>query len=86
MMPSNEMSGLKPYLCLVRGARVMITSNLWVTRGLVNGATGTLRHLIFPPNFGPPTLPVALIVEMDEGYRGPHLDGKERYLKSQNRY
>lgn len=74
------MGGLKPYLCLVRGARVMLTSNLWVNKGLVNGATGTLRHLIFPQGAAPPTLPRVLIVEMDEGYDGPHLHNKPRYI------
>lgn len=76
------MSGLKPYICLARGARVMLTAKLWVQKGLVNGATGTLRHFIFEPGVATPLLPSALVVEMDQGYRGRHLpgDGKERFV------
>jgi ATP-dependent DNA helicase PIF1 len=74
------MSGLKPYICLARGARSMLTANLWVQKGLVNGATGTLRHFIFELGVAPPLLPIALVVEMDQGYRGPYLPGKERLV------
>lgn len=58
----------------------MLTANLWVLRGLVNGATGTLWHLIFEPGAAPPLLPLALVVEFDPGYIGPHLPGKDRYV------
>ena len=75
---SDLLSGLRPYLCLARGARVMITSNLWIDRGLVNGATGTLRHFIFEQNAQPPQLPIAIVVEMDAEYKGPHLNQKHR--------
>ena len=58
----------------------MITSNLWTDCGLVNGATGTLRHFIFEKNANPPQLPVAIVIEMDAEYRGPHLENKTRYF------
>ena len=58
----------------------MLTANLWVSRGLVNGATGTLRHLIFEPVAAPHLLPLALVVEFDPGYIGPYLPGKDRYV------
>lgn len=75
---SETMGGLKPYVILARGARVILTSNLWISQGLVNGATGTLRHFIFPRNVQPPQLPLAIVVEMDNEYKGPHLNNKPR--------
>jgi hypothetical protein len=69
---SDQMLGLESELLLARGARVIITCNEWTKTGLTNGATGTLRHLIFDENSGPPNLPIAAIVEMDEFYQGPH--------------
>ncbi len=76
-MKPDQMNGLRPYLCLVRGARLMLTSNLWISKGLVNGACGTL----FKPGDVPPQLPLAIVVEMDEPYNGPHLDGKPRLFQ-----
>jgi len=58
----------------------MVISNIWIEAGLVNGATGTLRHFIFDPNGLPPKLPIAIVVEMDEPYNGPHLTGKPRLV------
>ena len=36
-MPSDEMSGLEPVVFLAKGARVMLTMNLWSSIGLCNG-------------------------------------------------
>lgn len=77
---SDEFLGLYPYLILSRDSRVMLISNQWVRKGLTNGAMGTLRHFIFEDGSGPPSLPIAIIVEMDEGYNGPHLLNKPRYV------
>ena len=72
--------GLPAYLRLCRGARVMITMNLWKNKGIVNGTLGYVRYLIFRHNEGPPSLPVAVIVELDQPYNGPHLIGKPRHV------
>ena len=39
---SDDMSGLEPVVFLAKGARVMLTINLWSSVGLCNGATGTV--------------------------------------------
>lgn len=57
----------------------MIISNIWIQAGLVNGATGVIRHIIFEKNSVPPHLPLAVVVEMDLPYNGPSLPGKPRY-------
>ena len=40
-MPADDMSGLQPMVFLAKGAKVMLTMNLWPGVGLCNGATGT---------------------------------------------
>ena len=67
---SDDMSGLEPVVFLAKGARVMLTMNLWASVGLCNGATGTVVDIIYQNNHQPPDLPIAVIVEF-ENYRGP---------------
>jgi DNA replication protein DnaC len=69
----DDMSGLEPVVFLAKGARVMLTMNLWSSIGLCNGATGTVVDFIFENNHQPPDLPVAVIVQF-ENYRGPSFD------------
>ena len=64
------MSGLEPVVFLARGARVMLTMNLWASVGLCNGAAGTVVDIIYQNNHQPPDLPIAVIVEFDN-YKGP---------------
>ena len=68
---SDEAGGLEPVVCLAHGARVMLTSNLWVDKGLVNGAMGTVAAICYLTG-GPPDLPVAVVVHFDS-YSGPTL-------------
>ena len=70
---SDDMSGLEPVVFLPKGARVMLTMNLWSSVGLCNGATGTVVDFIFQNNRQPPDLPIAVMVEF-EYYRGPAFD------------
>ncbi len=67
---SDDMSGLQPVVFLAKGARVMLTMNLWASVGLCNGATGTIVDIIYQNNHQPPDLPIAVMVEF-ENYRGP---------------
>ena len=70
---SDDMSGLEPVVFLAKGARVMLTMNLWSNVGLCNGATGTVADIIFENNHQPPDLPIAVMIEF-ENYTGPVFD------------
>ena len=69
---SDDAGGLEPVVCLAKGARVMLSSNLWVDNGLVNGAMGTVHAICYHDGQTPPSLPVAVTVLFDH-YSGPTL-------------
>ena len=69
---SDDAGGLEAIICLAHGARVMLTANLWVDMGLVNGAVGTVVAICYSTGGGPPHLPVAVMVRFDS-YHGPTL-------------
>ena len=68
----DDAGGLEPAICIAHGARVMLTSNLWVDVGLVNGAIGTIVTICYEEGQCPPDLPVAVTVLFDT-YKGPTL-------------
>ena len=68
----EDAGGLKNVVCIAQGARVMLTSNLWVQAGLVNGAVGTVTAICYESDQHPPCLPVAVTVHFDS-YAGPTL-------------
>jgi ATP-dependent DNA helicase PIF1 len=69
---SEDAGGLESIICLACNARVMLTSNLWVDMGLVNGAMGTIVAICYRNGESPPNLPIAVTVRFDS-YRGPTL-------------
>ena len=69
--PADDAGGLEAVICLARSARVLLTSNLWVDVGLVNGAMGTIQAICCHTG-GPPDLPIAVMVRFDS-YSGPAL-------------
>lgn len=71
----DEADGLEPELCICLGARVMLTDNLWVENGLVNGSMGTVRDIVWNEGQDPTKdMPVAIMVEIDD-YEGPKFPG-----------
>ena len=68
----DEMSGLEPTVLLARGAKVMLTMDLWATVGLCNGASGKVIDIIYQIGQQPPDLPITVIVQFDD-YRGPSI-------------
>ena len=67
--PADDAGGLEAVVCLATSARVMLTSNLWVDVGLVNGALGAVQAICYRTG-GPPDLPIAVMVRFDS-YSGP---------------
>lgn len=71
----DQAQGLTPVLYLSVGCRVMLRKNLQVEAGLVNGALGNVKDIIFEEGRRPPSLPLAVIVEFDK-YTGPPIAGR----------
>ncbi len=72
-IPASDAGGLEPVIFLACKARVMLTANLWVQVGLVNGALGTVVSICYDgADQSPPSLPVAVTVKFDF-YTGPTL-------------
>lgn len=67
--PTDDAGGLEAVVCLAKSAHVMLTRNLWVDVGLVNGAMGTVQAICYKTG-GPPDLPIAVMVCFDS-YSGP---------------
>jgi ATP-dependent DNA helicase PIF1 len=64
-----------------RGAKVMLTSNIWIQHQLANGSTGIIRDFLYGENSAP-DLPEVIVVEVD-GYDGPPFfdePGRERWV------
>ena len=58
---ADEMGGLQPKIFLSKGARIMLTRNLWLEKGLCNGSMGYVRDIIYKDGQYPPALPIAVI-------------------------
>ena len=78
-LSSDELMGLQPELSLAIGAPVMLRTNAWTEAGLVNGALGTVRAIVYKPDARPPDLPTAVIVEFPH-YIGPGWNGLAHHV------
>uniref|UniRef100_A0A8D9E7N4 ATP-dependent DNA helicase n=1 Tax=Cacopsylla melanoneura TaxID=428564 RepID=A0A8D9E7N4_9HEMI len=63
--------GLEKTLYLCKGSRVMLKTNLWTKKGLVNGALGTVVDIVYGSGKVPPEdRPLAVCIKFDS-YTGP---------------
>ena len=72
---SEDACGLEAFVALCVGARVMLTRNLWIERGLVNGSIGTVHGFAFSEDWKAPQLPLAVLINF-ESCTGPTLQPK----------
>ena len=68
---SDEAGGLEPVLFIAKGAKVMLTSNLWQQAGLCNGTTGIIDNILYAQGQQPPNLPIAVLINFPQ-YSGRH--------------
>ncbi|PVH97160.1 hypothetical protein DM02DRAFT_506239, partial [Periconia macrospinosa] len=65
---------LSKILPISTNCRVMLTDNIWVPRGIVNGALGTVKDIVWAstidPNNARKEMPLTLLIHFDN-YNGP---------------
>lgn len=68
--------GLENIINLAINAKITLTTNIWISKGLVNGANGVIKDVIFDSKN---LAPIALLINF-ENYTGPKLfnDNDER--------
>ena len=62
---ADRFRGLQPQLFLAVGALVFVNNNIWTSAGLANGAVGVVVRMHWGEGRGPPALPDAVFVRMD---------------------
>ena len=75
--PADQAGGLQRKVYLGINARVMLTSNVWTEKGLVNGAIGVVKAICFEGDQVPPAMPACVIVQFPQ-YEGPSFE-PDRY-------
>ena len=84
LMDAEDFRGIEGELAFCEGARVLLTQNLWVEAGLMNGALGVLRGYMWPEGGDPHSedpkkrSPLCVFVEFDSVNLGVDEAGRER--------
>ena len=80
----DDFRGLVATLELCEGARVLLTQNIWVEAGLMNGALGVVKGFMWPEGGDPGSSesrlssPLCVLVEFDEVELGTDSKGNDR--------
>jgi ATP-dependent DNA helicase PIF1 len=69
-LSDDNFSGLKNQLFFCKDSKITLTNNLWIKKGLVNGASGIIRDIIYYNKIANKELPYAVLIEFDI-YDGP---------------
>ena len=73
---------LRPRIYTAIGARMMLTWNVCVNVGLVNGSIGNVIDIVYADNTEPPSLPAFIIMNI-VNYSGPvffHGEGRQQWV------
>ncbi|KAE8742249.1 hypothetical protein FOCC_FOCC012220 [Frankliniella occidentalis] len=70
----DDAEGLFPVLHLAKGAKIMLKSNLWTEKGLVNGAMGEIVDILYREDANPQIDPPDVLICKFDSYTGPYLD------------
>ena len=84
LMDADDFRGMEAELQMCEGARMLLTQNLWVEAGLMNGALGVLRGYMWPEGGDPHSKdmrlrsPLCVFVEFDSVNLGTDANGRPR--------
>ena len=84
LLDGDDFRPLEGTLRLCKGARVLLTHNLWVEAGLMNGALGRVRGYVWPEGGDPRSsesskrAPLCVVVEFDDIDLGKEPGGELR--------
>ena len=84
LMDADDFRGIENELMVCVGARVLLTQNLWVEAGLMNGALGVVRGYMWPRGADPHSAnveertPICVFVEFDSVNLGMDEAGRPR--------
>ncbi|KAK3925970.1 LOW QUALITY PROTEIN: ATP-dependent DNA helicase pfh1 [Frankliniella fusca] len=74
----DKAEGLEQSLYAAEGAKIMLRNNLWTERGLVNGACGTIKHILYEEESNPETDMPSILICHFESYKGPYIDDEQK--------
>ncbi|KAK3925710.1 ATP-dependent DNA helicase [Frankliniella fusca] len=69
-----ESDGVEATLLLAKGSKIMLRSNLWTERRLVNGSVGEVVDIVYHPDASPHDDPPAVLKCNFDSYKGPYFD------------
>jgi ATP-dependent exoDNAse (exonuclease V) alpha subunit len=68
---AEKANGLESVLYLARGTRIMLRTNLWVKKGLVNGAMGSVVDILYVNGNEPSNDAPSILMCKFDNYYGP---------------